>query len=116
MPQFTRDIERAIVAEQARMGWPDRVPAWVEVPHADGRILWHRYQDLTIALCLQAREHQERKAKRALERMVYRPSATTLRRIAHHVVRARLYACTYIQLVGQQDSAEDDMPFAHGQY
>jgi len=116
MPQFSRDIELAIVAEQARMGWPDRVPAWVEVPSAAGRILWHRYQNLTIALCLQAQEHQERKARRALERLVVWPSASTLRRIAHHVVRARLYACTYIQLVGQQGSTEDDVPFAHGWY
>lgn len=114
------DIAQRIVAEilaqQEAMGWPHTVPAWATLPDAAGSVRYYAYKHLTVGLCEQLVEYHSRAA-----RSIMAPGTRGLDRIdvagaARHILLARLYRCTYIDLIGQEDSTEDDMPFAHNRW
>jgi hypothetical protein len=100
-----------LVRQQEAMGWPDMVPAYAEVKHADGRTLVYEHGDLTVALCEQLVEQHSRSAIAAINRFRANSSRRSCKTAAFHVLRARLYRCRYIQLTGKKNSTEADMPF-----
>jgi hypothetical protein len=112
-PEISREIQRW----QQRLHWPELVPAWAEIPDASGNILWHRYEDLTVALCEQAVEYHVRQATKILSCWPTRHGTTRARTAARHIVWSRIYRCRAIFLMGTDEAAtEDDMPFAYGRF
>jgi hypothetical protein len=105
-----------VIRQQTKMGWPEMVPAWVELPDASGVDRYHRYQDVTIGLCDQLVEHHTRLARFILTKRYWVRSHGRLEDLARHILLARLFRCRYIQLIGKEDSTEDDMPFAHNRW
>lgn len=122
----TRDlpdvIVRRVLHQQKAMGWPDKVPAYVELPsNKQGKVLWCHWADLTVGRCEQLVEYHVRKARYRLQRWGKIGCNECklwqyTREIAYHILRARLFRCTYISLIGQEDSTEADMPFAHNKW
>ena len=92
------------------------VPAYAALPDASGRDLYYRYHELTVALCEQLVEHHSRIARTILTKRYWMRSRGRTEDAARHILLARLFRCRYIQLIGQEDSTEDDMPFAHNQW
>lgn len=99
-----------VIRQQERMGWPEWVPAYAEVPDSKGKYHVYRHQDLTVALCEQLTEHHHRKSLKAIARWQKTGSIHSLRTAGKNIVYARLYRCRYIQLTGKTDSTEADMP------
>ena len=119
MKPLPAEIVSELMRQQAAMGWPDMVPSFVELPDASGKDFYHRYQDLTVALCEQGVEHHSRLARLILSKGWWRrniPCLPSPPDVARHILLARLLRCRYIQLTGKQTSSEDDMPFAHNQW
>lgn len=112
MKPLPAEIISEVMKQQAAMGWPDMVPAFVELPDASGIEKYHCYQDLTVGLCEQAVEHHSKVARLILSKG-WRGRRGN---VARHILLARLVRCRYIQLTGKQDSTEDDMPFAHNRW
>ncbi len=115
MVQIPDDIMAEVIRQQKEdLHWPEFVPAMAELPDpATGTVLWHRYQDLTVALCEQLVAYNSERVQ-VIRRS--RPSRKKVKRIAWHILLARVYRCRYISLIGKDDSTEDDMPFAHNQW
>lgn len=114
MRPIPEEVMRELLNQQAAMDWPEKVPAFVDLPGADGRELYYRYQETTIALCEQGVEYHARRARGLLSSGRYsRRKATAA---ARHILMARILRCRYIELTGQNDSTEDDMPFAQNQW
>lgn len=117
---MNKRLPQAIVAEvvrqQTAMGWPDMVPAWAVLPDAAGLDKYYRHQDLTVAHCEQLVEHHARTARSILAGGRWARNRGKIEDAARHILMARLYRCRYIQLIGQQDSTEDDIPFAHNRW
>ncbi len=107
MKPLPAEIISEVMRQQAAMGWPDMVPSFVELPDAR----WCCYRNVDVGQCEQLVEHHSRLARLLLEHL---PQQTI--EPARQILLARLFRCRYIQLTGQQDSTEDDMPFAHNQW
>jgi len=116
MTAIPSQIMEYVLEVQRELHWPELVPEWAEFPDDSGRILFHRYETLTVAECEQATEWYSRKARCALERWVTNHSVVTARIAGRNIVYARVFRCKYMSLIGQTDSTEDDMPFAHNQW
>ena len=121
MKPIPKEIIDALLKQQTEMGWPDYVPAYASLPNAAGHDLYYRHQDLTVALCEQLVEHHSRTARLILD--MYAAGRFTGGRAsrkagdaARHILMARLYRCRYMQLLDQQGTTEDDMPFAHNRW
>lgn len=111
-----REVIVEVVRQQAAMGWPEMVPAFAELPDASGVVWFRRFQDLTVGLCEQLVEHHRRRASSILTHRDWIPSRGRLEDVARHILFARLFRCRYIQLIGQENATEADMPFAHNQW
>ena len=109
--QLSREIALEAERQQDLMGWPERVPAYAEIPDANGKIFFHHWRDLTVADCEQLVEFHTRKARRAIDLWMERKTARSLRNAGWNIIRARLYRCQYFSLIGKTDSTEHDMPF-----
>lgn len=107
------EIAIDVVRQQAEMGWPDIVPAYAEYPLADGRMVFCHFRNLTVARCEQLVEFHTRRALKAMATWRKTHSQAACRKAAKNILRARLYRCQYITLIGQTDSSEVDMPFAN---
>ena len=116
MNRIPEAVVAEVVRQQTQMGWPNSVPAWAALPDAHGTDRYYRHENLTVALCEQLVEHHSRYARSILERHKGGLPAGKIQDAARHILMARLYRCRYIQLVKQQDSTEDDMPFAHNRW
>lgn len=118
MPKIPDEIMREVVRQQEEMGWPDCVPRRVELPPdpVTRKVLWHYFATLSVAQCEQLVEHHIRRARACMQTLRWTPSGSGLKRIAHHILYARLFRCNYISLIGQENSTEDDMPFAHNEW
>lgn len=114
MPDIPDAITSEVLYWQRRLRWPELVPAWAEMPDADGKIWFHRYQSLTIALCEQATEFHVREARRLIAKWTARPSKGAAREAGRHIVWARIYRCRYFELSSIRNTREADMPFAFG--
>ena len=115
MKPLPANVVSQLIKQQAAMGWPDMVPSWVELPDAEGIKKYHRFQDLTVALCEQGVEHHSRAAWLILREEWWRRPRKA-EDVARHILLARVVRCRYIQLTGKQEPTEDDMPFAHNQW
>lgn len=105
------EIQLEAIREQESLRWPEFVPAYAEIPRPGGKTVWQSYENLTIADCEQLVEHHSRKAIKAIERFEQTRSKISARTAGHHIIYARLYRCTYLSLMGIEDSTEDDLPF-----
>jgi len=101
------------IAEQERMGWPDCVPKYAEIPTAGGQIVWQEWKYLTVGDCEQLVEHHTRKANKAIARFIKTGSRATSKTAAWNMIRARLYRIEYfVKLHGPEvDISEYDLPF-----
>lgn len=116
MKPISIEVVNEVLAEQRRMGWPEMVPQYVELRDPNGRCRYMLHGDLTIATAEQASAGHQLAAARAMRRWERTRSPRWARRAAYHIVRARLYRCSYLSKIGKTDSTEDDMPFAHNQW
>lgn len=96
---------------QKRLRWPELVPAFAEIPVSNGEILFHKYDDLTVADCTQATEFYIRKAIDILRGWERRRSKVLAGRAGRAIVWARVFRCRYISLIGAKNVTESDMPF-----
>ncbi len=110
-----KEIFREVIREQERMGWPDSVPYYADLPVPVNKSILKRYHDLNVGDCEQLVENHVRKARRAIERFGTTKSPTTARTAGHHILYARLYRCLYFTLLGVtvDETYEADMPFPH---
>lgn len=111
MTKLPREIMLEAIRQQELMGWPEMVPAYAEIEHADGRKLWKAWENLTVADCEQLVEQHSRVAKRAIEKWMKRRTKYFLRQAGQSIIRARLYRCQYFVLMGMENTTEADMPF-----
>ena len=111
--QIPVEIVREVVREQERMGWPDCVPAYAELPYPGGKTIFKGYRNLNVGDSEQLVEHHTRKARKAIARFHSTKSPTTARTAGHHILYARLYRCLYFTLTGTftGEPMEDQMPF-----
>lgn len=100
-----------VVRQQEAMGWPDMVPAYVEIPQADGSMVWDHYHNITVGIAEQLVEHHTRLGRAAICKWLVSPTRYMLRKAGRNILYARLYRCRYLQLIGKTDSTEADMPF-----
>ncbi len=111
--KIPESIIREVVRWQQELNWPELVPAWAEIPAADGKTYWHRYQDLTVGLCEQATEFHVRKARQAIARFEENGSPRTARAAGRHILWARIFRCRFIGISGDGlPATEVEMPFA----
>lgn len=104
-------VAQEVIRQQVDLNWPESVPKYVEIPNADGEVLFHLYEDLGPIEFEQATEYHIREAVKRLERKRGRPNV-----IAALILRARIYRCKYLSLMGIDETSEDDMPFSNGHY
>ncbi len=105
-----QQIVSEVVRQQKLMGWPDIVPAYAECPDANGEMRWYAHNELDVGMCEQLVEFYSRKAQKAMATWGRTGSVRSLRSTGKNILYARLYRCRYIQLTGQTDTTEADMP------
>lgn len=72
---------------------------------------FHPWENLTVGICEQLVEQHTRAARKAIDRWLVTKSTRSLRAAGWNIIRARLYRCQYLSLLGITDSTEHDMPF-----
>ncbi len=112
MKTIPPEVSQQILKMQDDLNWPESVPAFVEIPNADGEILFHRYQECGLGEFEQATEYNVREAKRLLKKW----SRGRSKKIARHILLARIYRCKFISLMDCEETADDELPFENGQY
>lgn len=100
------EIQEEVVDQQTAMGWPDLVPANAEMPN--GR--WKRYANLNVGDCEQLVEFLARKARKSIATWCRTRTTRARRAAGRSILYARLYRCRYIELTGQENTTEADMP------
>ncbi len=113
MPEIPAEIWAECLKEQKRMGWPAYVPTYVEFYDTHGHVRYGLHTDLTVATAEQACEGHIRQARKAIAKWKHTQLVRWARRAARHIIRARLYRCSYLTLLGKEGT-EADMPFANG--
>jgi hypothetical protein len=110
----TKIIPVEILTEVARLqeeeNWIEMVPAYAELMRPGKPSLWTPCQRLTVADTEQLVEQHTRMARKSIERWKRTGSPRTLETAARHILRGRTYRCLYIELTGQQNATEADMP------
>lgn len=103
-------VQQEVVRQQELMGWPDMVPAYVELPDAMGQVRMKCFHDLNVSDCEQATEFYLRRARRAYATFLKTGTKNACTRAGKNLLYARLYRCEYIGKLGIEDSTEADMP------
>jgi hypothetical protein len=94
------------------MGWPECCPGYAELmPNAEGKRLWKKFKECTIAELEQLREFHTREATKRLVKHGDDPTRYMATTIAEHIYRATSYAAEYMSRMGISGEDPADWPF-----
>lgn len=117
MPTLPESVQAELLRQQTdEYDWPNLVPAFAEVLDRDGRALYIKFHRTTLAHCEQIVEHESRLARYILEKGYWRKSKQRVQDVVRHILTARIFRCREIQLLGTENTTEDDMPFPNMTY
>jgi hypothetical protein len=85
------------------------LPGFWEYKNAEGKTLFCRYRDLTVAICEQCVEHYMRLGRKSYEKFMRNESLRTAKAAAELFYRARKARELYGRLSGVE-ATEEDMP------